>query len=163
MVNRLRPILSELISVNQSAFVPGRLITDNALVAFGCLHFIEHNKKLDSNFCAYKLDLSKAHDKVDWDFLRKVIQRMGFAHQWVDWIMSCVTTVRDSVNSMEPSWIRFPFSRSLTRWSPVPLSLSLCGWWSIGFVAKGSTGTTYNAPSSVSACTRSIPSALRGW
>jgi hypothetical protein len=62
MVNRLRPILGDIVSINQSAFVPGRLITDNALVAFECLHFIEHNKNLDKNLCAYKLDLSKAYD-----------------------------------------------------------------------------------------------------
>jgi hypothetical protein len=65
LVNRLRLNLGELVSPNQSAFVPGRLITDNALIAFECLHFIEHNKKEDSNYCAYKLDLSKAYDRVD--------------------------------------------------------------------------------------------------
>jgi hypothetical protein len=84
MVNRLRPILGEIISLNQSAFVPGRLITDNALVAFECLHFIEQNINQNKNFCAYKLDLSKAYDRVDWDFLRKVMQRLGFSHRWVD-------------------------------------------------------------------------------
>jgi hypothetical protein len=56
MVNRLRPILGDIVSINQSAFVPGRLITDNALVAFECLHFIEHNTNQENNFCAYKLD-----------------------------------------------------------------------------------------------------------
>ena len=73
-------MLRELVSINQSAFVPGRLITDNAIVAFECLHFIEHNANQDRNFCAYKLDLSKAYDRVDWDFLRKVMQRLGFSH-----------------------------------------------------------------------------------
>jgi hypothetical protein len=58
LVNRLRPILGDIISINQSAFVPGRL-------AFECMHFIEHNTKEDQNFCAYKLDLSKAYDRVD--------------------------------------------------------------------------------------------------
>jgi hypothetical protein len=65
MVNRLRPILGEVVSINQSAFVPGWLITDNTLVFFECLHFIEHNKNLNKDFCAYKLDLSKAYDRVD--------------------------------------------------------------------------------------------------
>ncbi|KAK1660258.1 hypothetical protein QYE76_048417 [Lolium multiflorum] len=86
MVNRLRPMLGEIVSINQSAFVPGRLITDNALVAFECLHFIEQNTNQSKNYCAYKLDLSKAYDRVDWDFLRKVMQRMGFSHRWVDWV-----------------------------------------------------------------------------
>jgi hypothetical protein len=80
MFNRLRPLLGEIISANQSAFVPGRLITDNALIAFECLHFMDHNKNQDSNFCTYKLDLSKAYDRVDCGFLKKVMQRMGFAH-----------------------------------------------------------------------------------
>lgn len=73
LVNRLRPILGELISENQSAFVPGRLITDNALIAFECVHFIEHNTNEDKNYCAYKLDLSKAYDRVDWEFLRRTM------------------------------------------------------------------------------------------
>jgi hypothetical protein len=79
MVNRLRPILGEIVSINQSAFVPGRLITYNALVAFECLHFIENNTNQNKDFCAYKLDHSKAYDRVDCEFLKKVMQRMGFS------------------------------------------------------------------------------------
>jgi hypothetical protein len=111
MVNRLQPILGEIVSVNQSAFVPGRLITDNALVALECLHFIENNTNLNKDFYAYKLDLSKAYDRVDWDFLKKVMQRMGFSYRWVDWIMSCITSVSYKVkfnenllDSFSPSW-----------------------------------------------------------
>jgi hypothetical protein len=78
MVNRLRPILGDIISINQSAFVPGRLITNNALVAFECLHFIEHNINQDKNLCAYKLDLSKAYDRVDWDFFKESDGQIGF-------------------------------------------------------------------------------------
>lgn len=69
LVNRLRPILDELVSQNQSAFVPGRMITDNALLAFECFHFIQRNKNANKAACAYKLDLSKAYDRVDWVFL----------------------------------------------------------------------------------------------
>jgi hypothetical protein len=87
LVNRRTPILEDIISINQSAFVPGRLITDNALVAFECLHFIEHNKKQADNLCAYKLDLSKAYDRVDWGFPGNAMERLGFARRWVDWIM----------------------------------------------------------------------------
>jgi hypothetical protein len=69
MVNRLRPHLQNLISENQSAFIPGRLISDNALIAFECFHAIHRSKKEENSFCAYKLDLSKAYDRVDWKFL----------------------------------------------------------------------------------------------
>jgi hypothetical protein len=77
--------------------VPGRLITDNALLAFECLHFMEHGAKAQDLYCAYKLDLSKAYDRVDCVFLEEVMHKMGFSRRWIQWIMSSVTTVRYSV------------------------------------------------------------------
>jgi hypothetical protein len=119
MVNRLRPILGEIVSINQSAFVPGRLITDNALVAFECLHFIEQNTNPNKNFCAYKLDLSKAYDRVDWGFLRKVMQRLEFSHRRIDWIMSCVTSVSYKVNFNGAILDSFSPSRDLRQGDPL--------------------------------------------
>src|SRR3954469_10225652 len=62
LVNRLRPILGEVISEAQGSFVPGRLITDNVVIAFECMHYIQQEKDPEKIFCAYKLDLSKAYD-----------------------------------------------------------------------------------------------------
>uniref|UniRef100_A0A8I7BAA4 Reverse transcriptase domain-containing protein n=1 Tax=Hordeum vulgare subsp. vulgare TaxID=112509 RepID=A0A8I7BAA4_HORVV len=78
MVNRLRPCLSELISENQRAFIPGRLISDNSIIAFECIHHIQSNAG-NADFCAYKLDLSKAYDRVDWDYLEAALLKWGFA------------------------------------------------------------------------------------
>lgn len=61
-VNRLGPMLQEIISPTQSAFTPDRMVTDNALIAFECIHAIQ---KSENQFCAYKLDLDKAYDRVD--------------------------------------------------------------------------------------------------
>jgi hypothetical protein len=109
----------EVVSINQSAFAPGRLITDNALVAFECLHFIEQNTSQDKIFCAYKLDLSKAYDSVDWENLKKVMQRLGFSHRWVDWIMSCVTSVKYQVKFNGTLLDSFSPTRGLRQGDPL--------------------------------------------
>ena len=45
LANRLKPIISTIISENQSAFVPGHLITDNVLVAFKIMHYLKRRKE----------------------------------------------------------------------------------------------------------------------
>jgi hypothetical protein len=61
IANRLHLILDEIIAPTQSAFIPGRLTTDNALMAFECIHSIQTGGAARSNFCAYKLDMAKAY------------------------------------------------------------------------------------------------------
>jgi hypothetical protein len=42
---------------------------------------------------ALKLDISKAYDRIDWDYLRGIMTKMGFSTRWVSWIMMCVESV----------------------------------------------------------------------
>lgn len=51
LINRLRPLLDELISDTQSAFIPERMITDNALIAFECFHKIQHSNCPKYSLC----------------------------------------------------------------------------------------------------------------
>ncbi|GAA0156811.1 hypothetical protein LIER_38349 [Lithospermum erythrorhizon] len=65
LANRLRPVLMNIISETQSAFLPGRIISDNILIAHEILHYLNTNKKGRDTFMSIKLDMSKAYDKVE--------------------------------------------------------------------------------------------------
>jgi hypothetical protein len=97
LVNRLRPLLQDITAPMQSAFILGCLITDNAFIAFECIHVIQTSPATRRKFCAYKLDMAKAYDRVNWQFLEGVLAKLGFHSQWVQWVMACVTTMRYSI------------------------------------------------------------------
>ena len=78
LANRLKPFLDAIISPFQSAFVPGRLISDNSLMAFEVSRCLKKRRSGKVGYGALKLDMSKAYDRVEWNFLEAVMQRLGF-------------------------------------------------------------------------------------
>lgn len=82
LANRLKLVLSNLTASVQAAFMPGRSILDNILIAHELLHHIKSQKSKANLILAIKLDLSKAYDRVEWDFLIQIMKRMGFGPRW---------------------------------------------------------------------------------
>jgi hypothetical protein len=62
-----------------SAFVEGRPILNNALIALEVSHALKRKTLGSRRKLALKIDISKAYDKVDWDFLRGMLESLGFA------------------------------------------------------------------------------------
>lgn len=68
IVNRLKPILPQVIAPNQCSFVPGRHSSDNIIIAQEVIHSMRNMKK-KKGFMAIKIDLEKAYDRINWHFL----------------------------------------------------------------------------------------------
>ena len=65
LCQRLKIYLPLLISETQSAFVAGRLISDNILIAQKMFHGLRINKACQEKYMAIKTDMSKAYDRVE--------------------------------------------------------------------------------------------------
>lgn len=53
-----------------------------------------------------KLDLGKAHARIDWKFLKKILKQVGFQAHLVNLIMHCTTTGRQ-VTLCHPNLLYF--------------------------------------------------------
>jgi hypothetical protein len=93
LVNRLKEVLNYVISPNQSAFIPSRLIIDNVLAAYETLHSMHTRMWSKVGFMGVKFDMSKSYDRVEWDFLEAVMRKLGFSNRWVQLIMGCVQSI----------------------------------------------------------------------
>ena len=94
LVNRLKKVVSKVLSLTQNAFIEGRQIFDAALIANEA---IDSLLKGDEASVLCKLDLEKAYDHINWDFLLTVLQKMGFGEKWASWIKWCISTASFSV------------------------------------------------------------------
>ena len=97
LVNRMKAILPCVISDSQSAFVSGRMITDNVIISFEVLHYLKNLHGGRNYQMAAKLDMSKAYDRVEWDYLKAMLLQLGFHQKWVGLIMECVMSPTFSV------------------------------------------------------------------
>ncbi len=79
LVGRLRPILDRLVFPSQSAFVPGRWITENQVLVKELMHNF-NIRKVKKGFITVKVDLQKAYDRINWHFLKVVLHQFGFSH-----------------------------------------------------------------------------------
>jgi hypothetical protein len=94
LANKLKLVLEKAISKSQSAFIKGRQILDPIFIAIEC---IDSRRRSGVPGIICKMDLEKAYDHVNLDFLLYMLRRCGFGKKRCRWIAHCISTVRFSV------------------------------------------------------------------
>ena len=96
LVKRMRPVLSKIISPNQNSFIAGRGTDVNFIIASEILHSMGKKKGKKGTF-AMKIDLEKAYDRLEWDFIRASLLNLGFDEDTSKLCMECITTTSTSI------------------------------------------------------------------
>lgn len=92
MVSRLKTLLGDLILPTKSAFVGGRQTQDNLVIAQEVFYSLKRREGVDCNV-VMKLDMNKAYDGLDWDFLKEILLVLGFCATWVNLMITLVSSV----------------------------------------------------------------------
>jgi hypothetical protein len=67
------------------AFLKGRSIHDNTILAHEVFQSMKQ-KKGNGGLLALKLDMEKAFNSMEWDFLLKILSLLGFHPTWIQWV-----------------------------------------------------------------------------
>lgn len=89
----LKPILTNLIFENQSAFVSSRAISDHVMITHEVFHFLQSTGTKKYFSMAMKTDMRKTYDRLEWDFVRLVFKMLSFHSRLINWVMLSVSMV----------------------------------------------------------------------
>nr|GEY90012.1 RNA-directed DNA polymerase, eukaryota, reverse transcriptase zinc-binding domain protein [Tanacetum cinerariifolium] len=90
LTERIKKALCHLVDPNQSAFLPGRQITDNIMLTQELLR--GYDWKNGTQRVSFKIDLQKAYDTINWDFLKATMTKFQFPSKMIIFIMTCVSS-----------------------------------------------------------------------
>jgi hypothetical protein len=116
--SRLKAVMHDLISENQTAFLARRQIIDGFLVANEAVHSL---KRCRVPSLIFKVDFHKAFDTVQWDYLEQVMRHMGFGEKWINLIKICISTAKLSVLINGSPSKKFLMGRGIRQGDPLSL------------------------------------------
>lgn len=96
LTSRLKQAIHGFLSLKQNAFVKGRQITENVLLMHDLVR--GYHRQGGKPRAVIKVDIMKAYDSLNWDFLFNAMSILEFPQRFIDWVYNGVTTAHFSLN-----------------------------------------------------------------
>ena len=103
------------------------------------MHFMKWNRSKNNSSCALKLDMMKAYDRLEWSYLRAIMAKLGFAGQWINTVMSMVSSVSFSVLFNGEKLETFRPTRGIRQGDPISPYLFLIAAEGLSCLLKSSS------------------------
>ncbi|XP_028549388.1 uncharacterized protein LOC110115858 [Dendrobium catenatum] len=149
LINRLKPVLSTIISEEQGAFVPGRSISSHGLMAQEMMSKFKYSNQ-KYGLMALKIDMEQTYGCMSWETLQEVMNLMGFKKRFITWVVQCIFEPKFTLlmNGNRTRWIDAKKSSRCNDRRIMDLLGDYCCW----------TGQKINCGKSVILFNRKCPS-----
>jgi hypothetical protein len=117
LADRLAQILPSIISKEQRGFIKGRQIKDCICLTSEIVNML-HKKSYGGNL-AIKIDIAKAFDTIDWNFLLNVLKAFGFHSTFCNWIKVILESAKLSISINGKQEGYFSCSRGVRQGDPL--------------------------------------------
>ncbi|XP_021995690.1 uncharacterized protein LOC110892858 [Helianthus annuus] len=116
LANRLKLVISNVISDSQSAFLKDKFILDGPLIVNELITWCKKRKR---QAFLLKIDFEKAYDNVNWSFVVDIMKQMGFPELWCRWIWGILKSARSSVLVNGSPTFEFKCEKGVRQGDPI--------------------------------------------
>ena len=116
LASRISDFIPKIIHPNQKCSVKGRSIHDGTSLIRDLIEYVNRNNLPG---LIVSLDQTKAYDRVEWDFLFKVLEKFNFGPNFIKMIKTCYNNIQSAVkvNGFVSSF--FELSRGIRQGCPI--------------------------------------------